>query len=69
MIDGDLDFVCGGRISRPERLYWFEYRGPDDWVRHGVGMDYRSDVGLANLRAAVDDLRQARQQLEQDAGE
>jgi hypothetical protein len=27
--DGDLDFVCGGRIPRPERLYWFEYREPD----------------------------------------
>ena len=47
--DGDLDFVCGGRIPRPERLYWFEYRGPDDWVRHDVGTDYRSDVGLAAL--------------------
>src|SRR5262249_57878942 len=47
--DGDLDFVCGGRIPRPERLYWFEYRGPDDWVRHHVGTDYRSDVGLAAL--------------------
>jgi hypothetical protein len=47
--DGDLDFVCGGRIPRPERLYWFEYRGPEDWVRHDVGTDYRSDVGLAAL--------------------
>src|SRR5262249_4411517 len=47
--DGDLDFVCGGRIPRPERLYWSEYRGPDDWVRHDVGRDYQSDVGLAAL--------------------
>src|SRR5262249_30324457 len=52
--DGDLDFVCGGRIPRPERLYWFEYRGPDDWVRHDVGTDYRSDVGLAALDVDVD---------------
>jgi hypothetical protein len=47
--DGDLDFVCGGRVPPPERLYWFEYRGPDDWARHEVGRDYRSDVGLAVL--------------------
>jgi FG-GAP-like repeat len=47
--DGDLDFVCGGRIPRPERLYWFEYRGPADWVRHEVGTAYQSDVGLATL--------------------
>jgi hypothetical protein len=47
--DGDLDFVCGGRIPGPPRLYWFEYRGPDDWVRHDVGTDYQSDVGLAVL--------------------
>ncbi|HET6249262.1 MAG TPA: VCBS repeat-containing protein [Tepidisphaeraceae bacterium] len=47
--DGHLDFVVGGRSPKPERLYWFEYRGPDDWVRHDVGQDYRSDVGLAAL--------------------
>src|SRR5438045_3253158 len=47
--DGKLDFVCGGRSPRPERLYWFEYRGPDEWIRHEVGQDYRSDVGLAAL--------------------
>ncbi len=46
--DGDLDFVCGGRIPRPERLYWFEYRGADDWVRHDVGTNYQSDVGLTS---------------------
>jgi hypothetical protein len=47
--DGDLDFVCGGRTPGPARLYWFEYRGPDDWVRHDVGIGYQSDVGLAVL--------------------
>jgi hypothetical protein len=45
--DADLDFVCGGRTPRPERLYWFEHRGPADWVRHDVGTAYQSDVGLA----------------------
>lgn len=47
--DGHPDFVLGGRGARPERLYWFEYRAPDDWVRHEVGRDYQSDVGLAAL--------------------
>jgi len=47
--DGRPDFVLGGRGARPERLYWFEYRAPDDWVRHEVGRDYQSDVGLAAL--------------------
>ena len=41
----DLDFTCGGRIPRPERPDWFEYRRPDDWTRHDVGTQYRSDVG------------------------
>ncbi len=47
--DGDLDFVLGGRTPKPERLYWYEYRGPDQWVRHDVGNNYQSDVGLAAL--------------------
>ncbi|HWI57644.1 MAG TPA: VCBS repeat-containing protein, partial [Bacillota bacterium] len=47
--DGDLDFVLGGRLVRPERLYWFEYQGPDKWVEHLVGTNYQSDVGLAPL--------------------
>jgi hypothetical protein len=47
--DGDLDFICGGRTPGPQRLYWFEFRGPDDWVRHDVGVGYQSDVGLAVL--------------------
>lgn len=45
--DGDLDFVLGGRLSSPSRLYWFEYQGPDRWVRHLVGTNYLADVGLA----------------------
>ncbi len=47
--DGDLDFVLGGRPTQPSRLYWFEYRGPDRWLRHLVGTNYLSDVGLAAL--------------------
>ena len=41
------------RLRRPHptsrATLWFDYRGPDDWVRHDVGTDYRSDVGLAAL--------------------
>ena len=47
--DGDLDFVLGGRPSNPSQLYWFEFRAPDRWARHGIGTNYLSDVGLAPL--------------------
>jgi hypothetical protein len=47
--DGDLDFVLGGRPFNPSQLYWFEYKGADKWVRHLVGTNYLSDVGLAAL--------------------
>jgi len=47
--DGDLDFVLGGRPFTPSQLYWFEYRGADDWKQHVVGTNYESDVGLAAL--------------------
>jgi hypothetical protein len=47
--DGDLDFVLGGRPFQPSQLYWFEFQGPDKWVRHLVGTNYLSDVGLAAL--------------------
>jgi hypothetical protein len=47
--DGRLDFVCGGRQPKPDRLYWFEFQSADKWVRHEVGRDYQSDVGLAAL--------------------
>jgi hypothetical protein len=47
--DGDLDFVLGGRPFQPSQLYWFEFQGPDRWVRHLVGTNYLSDVGLAAL--------------------
>jgi hypothetical protein len=47
--DGDLDFVLGGRPFNPSQLYWFEFQAPDRWVRHLVGTNYLSDVGLAAL--------------------
>jgi hypothetical protein len=47
--DGDLDFVLGGRPGRAAQLYWFEFQAPDRWVRHLVGTNYLSDVGLAVL--------------------
>src|ERR1044072_9828781 len=47
--DGDLDFVLGGRPSNPSQLYWFEFQTPDRWLRHLVGTNYLSDVGLAAL--------------------
>lgn len=47
--DGDLDFVAGGRPAKPSQLFWFEFQGPAQWVRHTVGADYQSDVGLAAL--------------------
>jgi hypothetical protein len=47
--DSHPDFVLGGRGVKPERLYWFEYRAPGDWVKHEIGRDYQSDVGLAAL--------------------
>jgi hypothetical protein len=47
--DGDLDFVLGGRATQPSQLYWYEYQKPDVWIRHLVGTNYLSDVGLAAL--------------------
>lgn len=47
--DGHLDFVLGGRPFQPSQLYWFEFQAPDRWVRHWVGSNYLSDVGLAAL--------------------
>lgn len=35
--DGRLDFVTGGRFVKPPTLYWFEYQGPDRWVRTPAG--------------------------------
>ncbi len=32
--DGDLDFTVS---IRDGNIYWFEYRGPEDWVQHILG--------------------------------
>jgi hypothetical protein len=42
--DGDLDFLTGGKDAQ-KHVFWFEYRGADDWVRHVVGENHPSDVG------------------------
>jgi hypothetical protein len=47
--DGDLDFVLGGRGVPPAILYWFEFQKADRWVRHVVGTNFLSDVGLAAI--------------------
>ena len=39
--DGDLDWVVGER----NRTWWFEYVGPEKWIRHDVGQGVRTDVG------------------------
>jgi hypothetical protein len=52
--DGDLDFVVGGKMVKPERLYWFELQGKERWARRLAGTDYRSDVGLAVLDVDAD---------------
>ena len=40
--DGDLDWVVG---CRGRDVWWFEYRSPDDWVRHLVGHKAGTNVG------------------------
>lgn len=47
--DGDLDFVLGGRPTQPSQLYWFEFQSADRWVKHSIGTNSLSDVGLAAL--------------------
>src|ERR1051325_4114080 len=42
--DGDLDFITGGK-DPDKHIFWFEYQGPDKWVRHILGSDQPSDVG------------------------
>ncbi len=42
--DGHLDFITGGK-DKDKTIYWFEYQGPDKWVRHVLGTNQPSDVG------------------------
>jgi len=45
--DGDLDFAVLNRGDR--RVYWFEYRAADDWVRHDAGELPGQHLGCAVL--------------------
>ena len=40
--DGDLDWIAG---CQGGDVWWFEYRSPDDWVRHQIGSNARTVVG------------------------
>jgi len=40
--DGDLDWVVG---CQGGDIWWFEYQGPDKWVRHNLGHQAPTDVG------------------------
>jgi hypothetical protein len=47
--DGDLDWIAGQADhakEQPGEVFWWEYRGPDDWVRHPLGRG-KTDVGGA----------------------
>jgi hypothetical protein len=39
--DGDLDWVVG----QGGRMWWFEYRSPDEWIQHDMGQGARTEVG------------------------
>jgi len=40
--DGDLDWIAG---CNGGTIWWFEYKGPDSWVRHLLGQKTPTDVG------------------------
>jgi hypothetical protein len=40
--DGDLDFITGRSRGT---IWWYEYRGAADWVRHELGRQSPSEVG------------------------
>jgi hypothetical protein len=42
--DGDLDWVTGQAKHAGAGIWWWEYRGPDEWVRHKAG-EGNTDVG------------------------
>lgn len=42
--DGDLDWVTGETGSLGGQIWWWEYRAPDDWIRHELGVGH-TDVG------------------------
>jgi hypothetical protein len=51
--DGDLDWTVGN-VHKEPNLYWYEYRGPDEWVEHYMDVvqsecDHRGAVGIGWL--------------------
>ncbi len=44
--DGDLDWVAGTASHSDSTIWWWEYRSPDEWIRHDLGKGY-TDVGGA----------------------
>lgn len=44
--DGDLDYAF---CARQDSVYWFEFQGPDSWVRHGLGAIDQVQLGSAVL--------------------
>lgn len=55
--DGDLDWTAGTIWPKPRKertLYWYEYRGPDEWVRHKIGQDEEMYGGVCTLDANGD---------------
>jgi hypothetical protein len=40
--DGDLDWIAG---CNGGDIWWFEYKGPDSWVRHALGQKVLTEVG------------------------
>jgi hypothetical protein len=49
--DGDLDFALNRAPSGggPQLFYWYEYQGPEHWVRHDAAKDYTTALGAAVL--------------------
>jgi hypothetical protein len=44
--DGDLDWIAGEADHGGSRLWWWEFRAPDEWIRHDIGKGH-TDVGGA----------------------
>jgi len=40
--DGDMDWITG---CNGGTIWWFEYKSPDNWVRHTLGQKAPTDVG------------------------
>ena len=46
--DGDLDWTVGN-VHRVPNFFWYEYKGPDEWVEHYIGGDPIMYGGAAAL--------------------